>query len=55
MTPCSTCAKMIINAGIKEVICEKKYHQGAESEEMFRRVRISLNYFDETIEKYDKQ
>ena len=55
MTPCSTCAKMIINAGIKEVICEKKYHQGAESEEMFRRVGISLNYFEETIEKYDKQ
>ncbi|MCF6276895.1 MAG: cytidine/deoxycytidylate deaminase family protein [Candidatus Magasanikbacteria bacterium] len=55
MTPCSTCAKMIINSGIKKVVCEKKYHRGAESEDMFRRVGISLNYFEETVEKYDKQ
>jgi len=26
MTPCYTCAKMIINAGIKRVVCEKDYH-----------------------------
>ena len=55
MTPCSTCAKMIINAGIKRVVCEKRYHAGAESEEMFRQVGIELKYFDGSIEKYENQ
>ncbi|MFA6486372.1 MAG: cytidine/deoxycytidylate deaminase family protein [Candidatus Magasanikbacteria bacterium] len=55
MTPCSACAKMIINVGVKKVICEKRYHAGSESEEMFRQVGIELNYFDESIEQYDKQ
>lgn len=55
MTPCSTCAKMIINAGIKRVVCEKKYHAGKESEEMFKTVGIELTYFNEEVEKYDKQ
>lgn len=55
MTPCSVCAKMIINAGIKRIVCEKKYHAGGDSEEMFRQAGIELNYFDETIEHYEKQ
>ncbi|OGH89557.1 MAG: cell division protein DedD [Candidatus Magasanikbacteria bacterium RIFOXYD2_FULL_36_9] len=55
MTPCAVCAKMIINSGIKKVICEKRYHAGSESEEMFRQVGIELNFFDEEVEKYEKQ
>ena len=38
MTPCRTCAMMIINCGITRVVCEKKYHAGEESEEMFKKV-----------------
>jgi len=55
MTPCTVCAKMIINSGIQRVICEKKYHAGTESEAMFKMAGINLSYFDETVEKYDKQ
>lgn len=55
MTPCTVCAKMIINSGIQKVICEKKYHAGAESEAMFLTAGIGLFYFDATVEKYDKQ
>lgn len=55
MTPCATCAKMIINAGIRRVVCEKKYHAGGDSEEMLRQAGIELNYFDETVEQYEKQ
>jgi dCMP deaminase len=55
MTPCSVCAKMIISAGIKRVVCEKKYHAAKESEEMFETVGIELIYFNEEVEKYDKQ
>jgi len=55
MTPCATCAKMIINAGLKRIVCEKRYHAGGESEEMFRKVGLELDYFDESIENYDRQ
>ena len=36
MTPCRTCAMLIINCGIKKVVCKRKYHAGEESEEFFR-------------------
>ncbi len=55
MTPCSVCAKMIINSGIEKIVCEKRYHAGGESEEMFRQVGIELHYFDEAIEQYENQ
>ncbi|KKS72820.1 MAG: CMP/dCMP deaminase zinc-binding protein [Candidatus Magasanikbacteria bacterium GW2011_GWE2_42_7] len=55
MTPCRVCAKIIINAGIKHVVCEKRYHAGEESEEMFRMTGITLSFVDETIEQYANQ
>ena len=55
MTPCRTCAMLIISSGIRKVIADKRYHAGGESEEMFRQVGIELNYFDETVEQYAKQ
>jgi len=55
MTPCRTCAMLIINCGIKRVVCERKYHAGAESEEMFKKVGIALEYKYDELQKYDKQ
>lgn len=55
MTPCRTCAMLIINCGIKRVVCEKKYHRGVESEQMFRDAGIMLEYFEEEFEKYENQ
>jgi dCMP deaminase len=55
MTPCRTCAMLIINSGIVRVVCEKKYHRGGESEQMFRDAGIQLEYFEEVIEKYENQ
>ena len=55
MTPCIICAKMIINAGIKRIVCEKKYHAGGDSETMFRKVGIELDYIEEEVEQYDNQ
>ena len=52
MTPCIVCAKMIINSGIKRVVCEKKYHAGEESEEMFKQAGIKLEILNNEIEKY---
>ena len=47
MTPCRTCAMLIINCGIKRVVCERKYHAGGESERMFKEAGIKLEF------KYD--
>jgi len=52
MTPCRVCAMLIINCGIKRVVCEKKYHAGAESEEMFAKAGVELVFFNEEILKY---
>ncbi len=55
MTPCRTCAMLIINCGIKRVVCEKKYHAGKESEEMFNLAGVRLEFMDEEILKYNNQ
>ena len=55
MTPCRTCAMLIINCGIKRVVCERKYQTGAESEEMFRQAGIELEFFYNEVQKYENQ
>ena len=52
MTPCRTCAMLIINCGIVRVVCERKYHAGAESEAMFAQAGISLEFMSEELQKY---
>jgi dCMP deaminase len=55
MTPCRTCAMLIINCGISRVVCEKKYHAGTESEEMFKMAGVKLEFFNDEVEHYDNQ
>ncbi len=55
MTPCRTCAMLIINCGIERVVCEKKYHAGAESEEMFSIAGVEIKYMSEDIMNYSNQ
>ena len=55
MKPCRTCAMLIINCGIKRVVCEKKYHRGAESEQMFKDAGVTLEFFEEDFVKYANQ
>jgi dCMP deaminase len=55
MTPCRTCAMLIINCGIERVVCARKYHAGRESEDLFREAGIRLDYFSEETEKYEGQ
>ncbi|MDR1878163.1 MAG: cytidine/deoxycytidylate deaminase family protein [Bacteroidales bacterium] len=55
MTPCRTCAMLIINCGIKRIVCEKKYHAGQESEEMFKLAHVRLEFIYEDVLKYDNQ
>lgn len=55
MTPCRVCAMLIINCGIERVVCEKKYHAGQESEEMFNIAGIELEFIKNEILRYDNQ
>jgi len=55
MTPCRTCAMLIINCGIVRVVCERKYHAGNESEEMFRQAGLQLEYVYDEIQQYENQ
>jgi dCMP deaminase len=52
MTPCYACAKMIINAGIKRVICEKDYHAGARSKSIFQEAGIEYLLVNPELELY---
>jgi dCMP deaminase len=47
MTPCRTCAMLLINCGIKIVVCERKYQLAEESEQLLAEAGIELVY------KYD--
>lgn len=53
MTPCRTCAMLIINCGITRVVVEKRYHAGAESEEMFKAANIELVILNNEIQSYE--
>lgn len=55
MTPCRTCAMLIINCGIRRVVCERKYHAGAESEELFRQAGVEVVFFHDEVQHYENQ
>jgi Deoxycytidylate deaminase len=55
MTPCRTCAMLLINCGIARVVCQRKYHAGAESEEMFANVGIKLEFVYDEEQQYENK
>lgn len=55
MTPCRTCAMLIINCGITRVVCERRYHAGAESEQMFKDAGIELVIIHDEVQQYTNQ
>ena len=55
MTPCRTCAMLIINCGIIRVVCENRYHSADESEDMLKQAGIQLDYVSNEVLKYKEQ
>jgi len=55
MTPCRTCAMLIINCGIVRVVAEYRYHDAEESEGMFKMAGVDLEYVHEEILQYSRQ
>ena len=55
MTPCYTCAKIIINSGIKRVVCEQDYHAGTRSKEIFKEACIQYELLNNEVTAYPDQ
>lgn len=55
MTPCYTCAKIIINAGIERVVAQKDYHASQRSKEIFAEAGVQLDIKQDEVEEYDNQ
>lgn len=55
MEPCAVCAKIIINSGIKRVVCEMRYHAAEETRNLFEIANVQLDVLNDEIEKYEKQ
>lgn len=53
MTPCYICAKMIINSGIKRVVCQMDYHASQRSKEIFKEAGLSLEILNNEVQKYE--
>lgn len=54
-TPCYTCAKMLINAGIVRVIAQVKYHAGDKTLPLFKKAKVKFELLENKLEKYDRQ
>lgn len=55
MTPCYTCAKMIITAGITRVVARNDYHAGSRSKEIFTVAGVQYELLNDVIETYERQ
>ncbi|HBB49748.1 TPA: cell division protein DedD [Candidatus Nomurabacteria bacterium] len=55
MVPCYTCAKTIINAGIKRVVALKDYHATKQSKIVFKKAGVKLEIINKNIESYKDQ
>ncbi|NTV22587.1 MAG: cell division protein DedD [Candidatus Yonathbacteria bacterium] len=53
MTPCYTCAKMIVNAGIVRVVAAKDYHAGERSKALFKEAGVLFELIEDTTEMYE--
>jgi len=53
MEPCRVCAMMIISAGIKKVVCMKKYHAAEKTRELFKQAGVELVVIADEEEKYE--
>jgi dCMP deaminase len=52
MTPCRTCAMLLINCGITRVLCERKYRQSEESEKLFHEAGVTIEYKYNEVQPY---
>lgn len=52
MTPCRTCAMLLINCGIIRVVCEKHYHDEKDSIKMFGEAGVKIEHLEDALQTY---
>jgi dCMP deaminase len=55
MTPCRTCAMLIINCGIKRVVAERRYQDSQDTIEMFEEAGVQLEHLIDEVQQYEKK
>jgi len=55
MTPCYTCAKTIVNAGIVRVVAIKDYHSADLTKKIFKQAKIKLDIINKEVQAYKNQ
>lgn len=55
MVPCYTCAKIVINSGIKRFVAIRDYHASERSKEILKQAGVKLEIVNKQVEKYNKQ
>lgn len=55
MTPCYTCAKMIINCGIKKVVALNDYHASGDSKRLFKEAKVQFDLVNGEVLKYQNK
>lgn len=55
MVPCYTCAKVLINAGIKRYVVFNDYHASKRSKEIFKKAGVKLEIINKKVESYKNQ
>ncbi len=43
---------LLINCGVKRVVCERNYHRGSDSERLLKEADIKLEYKYDEIQQY---
>ncbi len=54
MEPCPVCARMIIAAGIKRVVSERRYHSAGLTRKMLKEVGVKLDVLHDEEQEYEK-
>lgn len=54
MTPCLDCTKLLINAGIRHVVCRRRYHADHDSVRMLSEAGVVLDVLSNEPETYDQ-
>ena len=52
LEPCPVCAKMLVNSGIKRVVCQKRYHAADESRRVFEKCGMRLDVIEDVVMTY---
>ena len=52
MTPCRTCAMLLINCGIRRIVCEKHYHDEKDSIKMLSEAGIKIEHLEDSVQVY---